>query len=261
MNRRRLLVLSAFALAGLGAVLLWTAWPKPRHAHDARPVAASAAPPRMTNVADSTPAGRGPAATAKAKIASASGSPHIREMARLQECLSSTACDFPQTDPRSYEIAVGQAMRLELLKARQDGTAAGDLEFLGRTYIHSYDGFVQEEALKILSGLPPSAESLQALTEGLKDTPDADLMEQALPELKRYIGTPWEPGMHDFLAGQIARGAHFAATTAVENLLPFLNQKSVSTYSRALAQMPPGTKAARELGRALREYRRLRTGA
>jgi hypothetical protein len=201
-------------------------------------------------------------------VTSASGQApghRLEALHRLQDCYASQNCNFPQTDPRSYELALGQALRAELIRFREryrtEPAARADLELAARTYIRSFDGFVQEAALSILSDLPPSQENLQALVAGLQGAADADLIGEALPELKRYMGSESEPLVHQFLSGTISTGAHFSSQKASENILPFVNEKSYPVYVETLRRLPPGTRAGENLSAALREYRRLQNGA
>lgn len=187
------------------------------------------------------------------------------KIASLEECLKITTCDFPQTDPRSYEIAVTQELLKQVsqyrLESKDDPSQHDELMRLGISLIHSHDGYLQAEALNLFASLPPSAESLEAITEGLHNAPDPLVMEQSLAELKRYLGSDLEPKVHRFLTEAISSGAHFSSQAVAKNILPFITEKSLITYTQTLEKMPKDSRAASTLDWALREYRRLSSGA
>lgn len=185
----------------------------------------------------------------------------VKELEKLDGCYASEDCAFPQTDPRSYEVALGKriAQKLSAFRTKYPKDERG-LK-LARRFMQSGDGFVQEEALKLLSNYPISQESLSAITTGLTNTPDAPLMKHAIGELKRYIGSAYEPVVHTFLSSTLASGAHFTAETVSEDISPFINQSSYSKYKNASDTIPAGATAKRNLNSALREYRRVTTGA
>jgi hypothetical protein len=211
------------------------------------------------------PVFRAPASAATTITPSQPLKTQLKVLADLKACYDTHVCPFPETDPRSYEIALGKKIQSELANLRmrfgRNAGAAKDLQKTAGDFLQNGDGFVQEEALKILSDLPPSEESLNAITEGLKSSPDAALMEQALGEFQRYIGTAMEAQVHQFLSDTLATGAQFSSITVSEKIQPFLNVKSYTIYEKALNTMTPGAKAASNLSAALREYRRLQTGA
>jgi hypothetical protein len=185
----------------------------------------------------------------------------VAKLEQLQKCYVSTACPFPQTDPRSYDLAVSKEIAQHLQEFRNKYKKDVSGLTLARQFILSHDGFVQEEALKMLSEYPISQESLSALTAGLQNTPDAPLMKQAILELKRYIGSSMESQVHSFLSDTLATGAHFTAETVSQDISPFINQKSYNKYKNASDTIPDGATAKRNLNSALREFRRLTSGA
>ncbi len=189
----------------------------------------------------------------------------IDQLKKLKDCYETRTCSFPETDPKSYEFALGKQIQSELMEFRkkysQDLRHSKELIRVAKEFLMTGDGFVQEEAIHLLSSLPPSQESLVAITEGLYSTPDPKLMEQALGEFQRYLGSPWENQVHSFLGQTLATGAQFSAITVSEKIMPFVNDKSYKSYQQTLLNMAPGSRASKNLNAALKEYRRLQTGA
>lgn len=185
----------------------------------------------------------------------------MQKIAKIELCFESQNCNYPQTDPRSYELAVSQDIAAQLREFKKRFLGTKEYELLARKYIKSADGFSQEAALEMLAMLPPTPENLAAMTEGLNGTPDATLMRQALSQLKRYLGTPMENQVHEFLRTTITTGAHFSSEVASEGIFPFINNQSYPLYRQAIQTLPAGSTALRNLSSALKEYSRLRTGA
>lgn len=189
----------------------------------------------------------------------------VKAILKLNSCFETEACDFPKTDPASYGLAVdheiSRLLKDFLKNYRGDLAAQLDLLKLGQTYIRTPFGFSQEAALEILSSLPPSKEDLDALADGLGQSPDATLVHQALPELKRYLGTPWENQVHSLLGSTLTSGPHFSSQEIANSILPFINEKSYPLYYQTWESMPESSRASRTLSSALQEYQRLKTGA
>lgn len=189
----------------------------------------------------------------------------IQQIESTQKCYESNDCDFPNSDPRAYELAVGKRLA-ELLKNfretfKNDPSARTELETIGREYMGSYDGFVQEEALKILALFPPSRSNMESIVDGLNNTPDPLIVEQAMNEMKRYLGSQDEALVLDFLTKLLSNGAQFSSEKASELILPFINEKSFPLFQKTLADMPQDSIAAKNLKAAIDEYLRLRSGS
>ncbi len=189
----------------------------------------------------------------------------LDELKRIQDCYQNRNCNFKNTDPRSYEIGVGQKLAAQLKYIRtqfqDEPSALSYFESLGQTYILNYDGYVTEEALNLLSLTPPSGENLKAITQGLVDTPNPKIISQALNEFKRYINTPWENQVHSFLIHTLTNGATFTARATAQGILPLINDHSINNYRQALSHMTPQSAVAKILSSAIKEYDRLKAGA
>jgi hypothetical protein len=160
---------------------------------------------------------------------------------------------------------VGQAIRAELVALlaaqEQDSRLAPEAEAIARAQMGSLDAHVQAAALALLTRFPPSAENLSAIRSGLQNSPDALLIEQAMPELERYLGTPWEEELHALLTELVRSGAHFSSQAAAERILPFLRTGRADQYQKVLEALPTQSKAAQLLRAALAEWERIEGGA
>ena len=204
-----------------------------------------------------------PSANAQKPVAASSPKAQLNEIKQIEACYQSNTCDYPQTDPKSYSIAVGHDLADKIKIFRQqyksDPTAQKDLNELARHAVHIDDGFVQSEALDIFKELPISAENLQAMNEGLQYNTDPLIAEKALTELQRYMGTDQENNMQQLVQSML-QGAHFSSQKVAESILRFINEQSFQTYQQIQKQLPPQSRTARDLGTALREYQQQRSG-
>lgn len=181
-----------------------------------------------------------------------------------KECYASEKCDFPQTDPKSYEIAIGQSLKFLLTEYRTkygtDPNNFGEMQELAGEFIKSSDEYVQEQALEMFSALPVSSENLEVITQALGDTTDPLLVEQTMNEMKRYMGTPEEVQVHAYLRGLLGEGAMFSSEAAAKKILSFINTRSYPGYEGLARSLPPNSTVGQNLRTALDEFRRLQTG-
>lgn len=187
----------------------------------------------------------------------------LSEIQRINHCYEPEVCDFPQTDPKSYSFAVGKRI-VTLLKefSTQYGSTSPDvLVRLARQFVHSEDGFVQEVALNIFHALPPTQENLVAITEGIENSTNPLIVDQAMREMQRYLGGDGEQVVHNALGKIMATGPHFSSQTVATGILPFINDSSYPEYQRTARALNKDTTTAQRLRSALDEYHRLKTGS
>lgn len=188
----------------------------------------------------------------------------LENLRQTQSCYQREDCDFPQTDPKAYDIAVGQRLKELLLQYRdrygKDLRFQKDTAALAREFMKSEDHFVQEVSLLMLSGLPPSPENLDAILSSLSDTEDPLLVEQAMQEMKRYMGTSQEAQVHRFLQDTLEKGAVFSSEQAVQGVFSFINDHSYEGYVKLARSLSENSKVGQDLRALLEEYRRMRTG-
>jgi hypothetical protein len=188
----------------------------------------------------------------------------LQAIRATKECYASEKCDFPQTDPKSYEIAVGQALKGLLSDYRtkfgSDLKNAAETQALALEYIKSQDEFLQEQALSMFSSLPISSENIEAITAGLADTTDPLLVDQAMNEMKRYIGTSDEAQVHNYLRELLGRGGVFSSEAAAKKILSFINSQSYGGYEGLARTLPSDSTVGQNLRTALDEYLRLQSG-
>jgi DNA-directed RNA polymerase subunit F len=186
----------------------------------------------------------------------------ISELRSLQKCYASQSCNFPKSDPRSYDFALGRkiAEDLKLLQKNFAKDFPEEARAIANEFSSNEDGFVQEAALDILHDLPASRESLKAVAHVVTETTDPSIIPQALDELKRYVGTNEEAQVHQALGRVLSTGGMLTSQKASQGLLPFLNANSVGYYQKVLKSLAPDSEVARNLKVSLIEYQRMSTG-
>jgi hypothetical protein len=246
---KRLFALAGLALmAAVGGIFLHSPAPAPAETHK------SAAPAR-------SPATQAPvkanAPTLKPSPSSVNG--QLAALRETKACLESENCDFPNHDPRSYSFAVGRRIAEQLSELgnayASDPSLENDVAEAAREFMLMPDGFVQEQAMLLMGQLPPSSANVDAMLTGLQNSPDPLLVEQAMKEWERYLGTADEARIQDFLADFIAHGGQFSSEKASELILSFLNERSLPTFEEKLASMIPESTPARYLRAALTQYK------
>jgi hypothetical protein len=160
---------------------------------------------------------------------------------------------------------VGKKLASELNELRaaytRDPSLEETAEEAAQEMVKVSDGFVQEEAIKLLGALPTNSASVDAMLSGLKNSPDPLVVEQAMKEWERYLGTQDEARIQEFLADFVAHGAQFSSEKASELILTFLNERSLPAFQEALASMAPESTQAKNLKAAITQYRLQRQGA
>jgi hypothetical protein len=252
--------------AALGSVLLALA------VHDqvsiTSPISAqtSSIATAMSNTGDPHRESRDPATSTGSLVADGGTSikAQLTHLKNIQKCFDTATCNYPQTDPRSYSLAVGRDLATHLKSALQTAQNTpeelAELATYARDALAIDDGFVQEAALSILAAQGPSAENLNAIAQHMIDSPEPLVMNQVADYLKSYLGSNLEPQVHQFIVKTLAQGGQFAGEAVAASIFGFINEKSFAYYQRAYQAMDPKTTAAVHLKHALDEYRRLADG-
>lgn len=173
----------------------------------------------------------------------------------LVECYASEKCDYTQTDPKSYGIALNKEAAAFLQNSNASEFAQSlEMQKALRDLMKEGDGFVQEEVLKLLSQLPVSEENLQAIIEGLKNNyADPLVMEQVMGELARYNDSGMSEQVRSFVAETMLSGPQFSAEKAAQKIRPLLNSGN-TTYYRGVAEKSQSTAVKNALLSSLNDY-------
>jgi hypothetical protein len=192
---------------------------------------------------------RAPASVARHPAANPAPAPSApKSVSRFREKLAQTAscldrdCDYPHNDDHSYQYAVGQALAAQLAQLRawaaKNDVHDDSVTVLAITYMKVGDGYVQEEALRILSQQPTSADALQAILNEVIGGYDSRLIAPGLAELHRYQAENDRIKIGSALADSMISGAPFVAKEISARIGPFVCDATLATFREAAAAIP-----------------------
>lgn len=177
----------------------------------------------------------------------------------LGSCYDRQNCNFPRTDEKSYDFAVGQAMRGELFGMAEWVEAHhirdGAVSVIANAYLAVEDGHVQEAALALLATQPTSSESLEILLSKVIAGHDAQLIKQALRELERYEDFDDRRKIAVALADAMVTGSPFVAKEISASFNSFLDAGSVRIFEDAAYRLPAKSVVRANVAAALKEFR------
>lgn len=169
----------------------------------------------------------------------------FKEVFDLEKCLEG-GCTYPQTDPRSYELAVYRDMAAKL---RSMGESLGDdsKEFDNHLlsilhFLEIPDGFVQEAALELLSRTTPTEESFEALQGMMQRGVDPLITGQIISEFEKYKSDSQKrASIEEVLLFSLERGPISSRSVIADRMLPFIQRESVEALKSILAKLPKKT--------------------
>ncbi len=182
-------------------------------------------------------------------------SKYLEKVEIYLECYESDRCDYPHTDPKSYQIALNKDVA-KFLKQTPVSVFLNNLEMQKglQELMKQGDGFTQEEALRLFSQLPMSQENLTAIFEGTKNNyADPLIMEQVIAELARYNNTPMAEQVRGFVAETLMSGPQYSAEAAAQKIRPLLSENNLSYY-RSIAEKTKSTAVRGSLNSSIEDY-------
>ena len=144
--------------------------------------------------------------------------------------------------------------------ARTQHYKLSSLSDTARHFLRNDDGHVKEGALRLLATQPPSPESLNAILNDIIGDTDAQLIEPALRELRKYPSPSDRALIEQRLAASLLTGSPFVAEAISENLGPFINNSSLATFQDAAAQASEGSRIRSNLRAQLADYEKRQSG-
>src|SRR5665213_483538 len=179
------------------------------------------------------------------------------ELKRINMCYAGD-CNYPKTDARSYELAVGQDLKKMLFQmaewVRSEGIAHPEISEIARRYVSSEDGFVQAAALDLLSTQGPNGDNLEAILTNVVAGYDSELIEHAMLELERYTSRTDLDKIDQALAQTLTTCAPFVAREVSTHIAPFVNERSYMFFQDVVAHLPLNSASRANLETSLAEY-------
>lgn len=157
----------------------------------------------------------------------------------LKNCIASQDCDFPQDDPRSYEIEIHREINRHL----QDvGQISEDLK---RKVLMSAarfsDGYIKETVLRqIVKDKLYSNEWRDLVLNEFISHHNPRLIPEAVEYLKEYSSENDQSLIHQRIFTEISNGSPKVANALAENLKVLLNEKSATYYKSQISNLEEG---------------------
>lgn len=130
----------------------------------------------------------------------------------LETCIESRACNFPDTDPRSYDLAVGQKLAEAMRIISENSSPPTEEEIAtARRLLLNPDGHVKAAALEVLAKSEPNEDALGALLEGILLEHDAKLLPRTLGILARYTDSASRTRIDQTMQRVLLRGSHYVS--------------------------------------------------
>lgn len=220
-------------------------------------------PKETASIPEAVPAARAPASSPAQlpalPAAKASPAQLVNRITELSSCYGNENCAYPKTDARSYEFALGQDMKGAILalaeEAKSHDLRSDDLARLGRHQLANADGHVQEAALALLATQNPSDDTLNAVLEHVIGGYDAQLMQAAFAELRRYDSDAQHERIAAALSNAMVSGSPFVAKEVAASIRPFLYPRSIALYEEAMGSLMSGSAIRADLGKSLAAFR------
>lgn len=171
----------------------------------------------------------------------------LKYLEDLRACGEEDAqCEYPETDPRSYDFALAQDIRKTLEELRQwvlsEKFEGNLIDEVAQEWVGHHDGYVKSAALKLFATQPPNRHNLDAILKSiLEDGHDEALIERTMKELQRYTDREDREKINQAFAQALLTGAPFVANEVSERLLPFITERSVQFFQDLVEQLPPGS--------------------
>lgn len=156
----------------------------------------------------------------------------IDEIHSLNECYEK-ACEISGDEKTKY-FSVGQKLKIKLEElaefSRGHDVRSVELSALAREFLINSDGHVQEAALDILATQDIDQDNLEAILNHIIRSSDAELIHQAMLELKRYTYSADQRHIQEVFAETLLIGPPFVAVAIAEYLGDFLSEQSFIFY-------------------------------
>ena len=200
--------------------------------------------PRKTHPADR------PLASVMERFPSRTESDSLNKIRALERCYRGSCVDTSSgTD--SEKSAIGENLAIALAEHLSN---FGPNPELARSGLLSQEPIVQAVALKMLGELQIGPETLSALGNGLRGTTDPAIVEGAVKELQRYLGSTAEVEAQKILEFFVSNDSQSCAERAAALARPFINIHSHRDFQNLLARLDPQKQVAKFLKSALADY-------
>lgn len=179
-------------------------------------------------------------------------------MISLQSCFHDESCDYPRSNAKQYEVAVGEDM-IQLLSAAEESFADGkiqddQLRILAHELIDMDNGYVQSKAIEVLETLPVNDDTLLLFSLAFENDIDPVFLQKSLHLLETYHQQSYAEEIDRLLQQQLAAGDYFVSQQLSANLVAFINPSNIEGYRQIAATFAPETLQYQQLHAAFNQY-------
>ncbi|MFN3453643.1 MAG: hypothetical protein ACK41T_01695 [Pseudobdellovibrio sp.] len=184
----------------------------------------------------------------------------LEETRRLKACLASSECDFPNTDPKIYEISIYDAWRNQITKPETKNLNSMTDTILKEAMLEP-DGFLQSEVLALILDRPSSEQLIQAVVQGLSNNPsDPLILEKSMRVLQKYQNDGYGQSVDHFYQDTLVNGAILTSDKASELVGRVINSQNINSYKELLNSLKNSPKKYNNLKAAIENYEAQVTG-
>lgn len=164
---------------------------------------------------------------------------YINKYVGFKKCIQSQDCDYPQDDPRSYELEIYKAMNQHLKNV--DVLSSKMKEKILMSAAKVSDGYVKETVLKkLLADQIYSPDWRDVILDEYISQYNSKLIPDAIEYLKVNSSEADKIIINQRIAEAIATGSPMVANALAENLKIILDKNSVEFYKSYLSNLQEG---------------------
>ncbi|MEY4616130.1 MAG: hypothetical protein RJB66_1090 [Pseudomonadota bacterium] len=187
------------------------------------------------------------------------------DLSSYRECLIDDQCRADQEpDPRSRQMTVARELAYKVdqryIFIANKKMQSPKIAELAREILMEKEGYIKESALKLLLTQDAAAENIEAVSEGVLDFHDSNLLDLAIQELSRHLGGDGADRVHEKVRAALFSGSLLVRQGLSEKIQPFINEGSFDFYERAAQDPMLDTKVKSNLQSSLAEWRLQKAG-
>lgn len=189
------------------------------------------------------------------------------KLLKTKSCLKTQDCDFPDSDPREYNLSVLKEVSLQLETLRPQLISNWfRLNYKVKDAVISSikldDGFVKEEVLELLNSLTldESNEYLPLVLDEVIDHHNSELVPEAFKFIKKTATPKNEIQTAKRIAKAIVSGAPHASQAMSKDVSMLISPNTAEIYKEALSSLPKQAPETEYLTSALSEFELRKSG-
>ena len=181
-----------------------------------------------------------------------------------EECILSKKCDFPNTDPRSYNLAAYKNLAFEITHRRNSVLKNWNEDFKNdfKRYFKYHDGFVKQAALETILKLDyrDSIEFVDSVVEDIILDHNTQLMDPTLDYIQNLQDPSQRLKVESAWLEAMLNGSPNKSEALAQYSHHLINAGSFNRFKKLLDKLPKGSPERTHLESSLREFEMTQTG-